>query len=96
MSQPDSTAPEATLGEKNLTTLHAVAQSLAIGPMISVALLLGMVALYWTIGVVIVALLWFAFLMITRRRKVDNAASHAAEHHGVPPLDETLEYGPAS
>src|SRR5688500_9588668 len=44
MSQPDSTAPEATLGEKNLTTLHAVAQSLAIGPMFSVALLLGLIS----------------------------------------------------
>ena len=41
MSQPDSTAPGATLGEKNLSTIHAVAQSLAIGPMFSVALILG-------------------------------------------------------
>jgi hypothetical protein len=35
-------------------------------------------------------------LMIMRRSNVDNAARHAAEHHGVPPLDETLDYGPAS
>ena len=42
MSQADSTvAPGATLGDKNLTTIHAVAQSLAIGPMFSVALILG-------------------------------------------------------
>jgi amino acid transporter len=53
-------------------------------------------AFYWTIGVVVVALLWFLILMITRRRNVDNAAQHAAEHHGVPPLDETLDYRPAS
>jgi amino acid transporter len=31
-------------------------------------------ALYWTIGVVVVALLWFLILMLTRRRNVDNAA----------------------
>ena len=30
-----------------------------------------------------------------RRDKVDNAASHAAEHHGVAPLDETLGFEPA-
>ena len=30
-----------TLGKKNLTTMHAVAQALAIGPMFSVALILG-------------------------------------------------------
>ena len=41
MSQADSTAPGKTLGEKNLSTIHAVAQSLAIGPMFSVALILG-------------------------------------------------------
>jgi amino acid transporter len=41
MSQADSTAPGASLGEKNLSTIHAVAQSLAIGPMFSVALILG-------------------------------------------------------
>jgi amino acid transporter len=52
-------------------------------------------ALYWTIGVVLVALAWFVILMLIRRRNVENAAAHAAEHHGVPPLDETLEYGPA-
>ena len=33
--------PGETLGDKNLTTIHAVAQSLAIGPMFSVALILG-------------------------------------------------------
>jgi amino acid transporter len=53
-------------------------------------------ALYWTIGIIVVALLWFAILMLTRRGRVDNAARHAAEHRGVPPLDEALDYGPAS
>ena len=32
---------QGTLGKKNLTTMHAVAQALAIGPMFSVALILG-------------------------------------------------------
>ena len=41
MSQVDSTAPGTSLGERNLSTVHAVAQSLAIGPMFSVALILG-------------------------------------------------------
>ena len=34
-------------------------------------------------------------VLVTRRDKVDNAASHAAEHHGVAPLDETLGFEPA-
>jgi amino acid transporter len=41
MSQVDS-AP--TLGKRNLSTMHAVAQSLAIGPMFSTALILGLVS----------------------------------------------------
>lgn len=49
-------------------------------------------ALYWTLGLILLALVWFAILMVTRRENVDNAAAHAAEHHGVPPLDETLDY----
>jgi amino acid transporter len=49
-------------------------------------------AMYWTLGLIALALIWFAILMLTRRDKVENAASHAAEHHGVAPLDETLAY----
>ena len=42
MSQVDTPpGPDGALGEKNLTTVHAVAQALAIGPMFSVALILG-------------------------------------------------------
>ena len=42
MSQvAESDAADGTLGKKNLTTMHAVAQALAIGPMFSVALILG-------------------------------------------------------
>ena len=52
-------------------------------------------AAYWTIGLIVVALVWFAILLVTRRSSVDNAAAHAAEHHGVPPLDEQLDFRPA-
>ena len=38
---PRLDAAPGTLGKKNLTTMHAVAQALAIGPMFSVALILG-------------------------------------------------------
>ena len=41
MSQVAETDAAGTLGKKNLTTMHAVAQALAIGPMFSVALILG-------------------------------------------------------
>lgn len=50
------------------------------------------VAAYWTIGLIVVALLWFAIVLVLRRDNVENAAAHAAEHHGVPPLDETLGF----
>ena len=53
-------------------------------------------AVYWTLGLIVVALVWFGILLATRRDRVDGAAAHAAEHHGVPPLDERLDYGPAS
>ena len=45
MSGTTTTVPGATaaptLGKKNLTTIHAVAQALAIGPMFSAAIILG-------------------------------------------------------
>ena len=50
------------------------------------------VAAAWTIGLLILALIWFVIVVVTRRDKVDNAATHAAEHHGVAPLDETLGF----
>jgi Na+/melibiose symporter-like transporter len=53
------------------------------------------VAMYWTLGLIAVALAWFVIVLVTRRPNVDNAASHAAEHRGVPPLDETLGFEPA-
>ena len=51
-------------------------------------------ALYWTIGVVIVAALWFVLVLALRPGRVRSAAAHAAEHRGVAPLDETLDFQP--
>ncbi len=50
------------------------------------------VAAYWTLGLLLLTLVWFVIVVVTRRDKVDNAAAHAAEHHGVAPLDETLGF----
>jgi amino acid transporter len=50
---------------------------------------------FWALGLVVVAAAWFAIVLATRRANVDAAAAHAAEHHGVPPLDETLGFQPA-
>ena len=51
------------------------------------------VAAAWTIGLLVLAVIWFVIVVITRRDKVDGAAAHAAEHQGVAPLDETLAFG---
>ena len=40
----------------------------------------------WTIGLIVVALVWFGIVVATRRSNVDNAAAHAAHHDGVVPL----------
>lgn len=53
------------------------------------------VALYWALAVVVIALVWFAVLKLVRPDNVKNAAQHAAEHHGVAPLDENLDFTPA-
>jgi len=50
------------------------------------------VAAGWTIGLLVLTLIWFLIVVLTRRDNVDAAASHAAEHHGVAPLDETLAF----
>jgi amino acid transporter len=52
-------------------------------------------ALYWTIGLLVVAAVWFAIVRATRPEQVRNAAAHAAQHRGVPPLDENLDFTPA-
>jgi amino acid transporter len=37
---------------------------------------------------------WYVYLQSRHPERVRNAAQHAAEHHGVPPLDENLDFGP--
>jgi amino acid transporter len=51
-------------------------------------------ALYWLVGLVVATAAWFAVLCIRRPARVAAAASHAAQHHGVPPLDETIGFQP--
>jgi amino acid transporter len=51
-------------------------------------------AIYWTIGVVVVAIAWFVVVLLLRPANVRAAASHAAEHRGVAALDERLDYEP--
>ncbi len=53
------------------------------------------VAAIWTIGLLVLAAIWFVAVVLLRRANVDNAAAHAAEHVGVAPLDETLAFGSA-
>jgi amino acid transporter len=38
--------------------------------------------------------LWFAYLRIRHPERVRSAAAHAEAHHGVPPLDETIDFEP--
>ncbi len=52
-------------------------------------------ALYWALAVLVLAAVWFAIMMVARPDNVRNAAAHAAQHHGVPPLDENVDFTPA-
>jgi amino acid transporter len=38
--------------------------------------------------------LWYAYLKLRHPDRIRNAARHALEHEGVPPLDETLQFEP--
>jgi amino acid transporter len=50
-------------------------------------------AIYLALGSLALTALWYAVLAATRGERVRAAAAHAEEHHGVPPVDETLDYG---
>ena len=56
---------------------------------------LNWLALYWALGVVVLSVIWFAAVKLMRPQQVANAASYAAQHHGVAPLDENLDFSPA-
>jgi amino acid transporter len=45
-------------------------------------------------GCAVVAGVWFLYMQTTRPDLVANAASNAEQHHGVPPLDESLAFQP--
>ena len=55
---------------------------------------LNWLALYWALGTVALSAIWFGVVRVLRPREVANAASYAAHHHGVPPLDESLDFKP--
>jgi amino acid transporter len=42
-----------------------------------------------------VAVVWFVYLRVARPDRIRAAAGHARTQHGVPPLDEDLDYQPA-
>ena len=48
-------------------------------------------AVYFALGTAAVSLVWFAALQVTQPDRVRNAAMHAAEHEGVPAIDEPLD-----
>ena len=53
------------------------------------------IALYYTLGVLALAAIWFAICRVLVPDRVANAARHATEHHGVAPLDENVDFTPA-
>jgi len=42
----------------------------------------------------VIALAWYFYMQARHPERVANAARHAEQHHGVPPLDENLQYEP--
>ncbi|HEY0390032.1 MAG TPA: APC family permease [Gaiellales bacterium] len=52
-------------------------------------------ALYWGLIVVVLSGVWFAICRAMFPDRVRNAAMHAADHQGVPPLDENVDFTPA-
>ena len=42
----------------------------------------------------LLVLAWYGYVQFAHPDRVRNAARHATEHHGVPPLDEALDYQP--
>ena len=45
-------------------------------------------------GCAVLVGLWFLYLQAVHPERIAGAARHAAQHHGVPPLDENLSYQP--
>ncbi|MGH3048545.1 MAG: hypothetical protein ACRDLK_00180, partial [Gaiellaceae bacterium] len=51
-------------------------------------------AFYWALFVVALSAAWFLLMQIWKPERIKAAASHAAEHHGVPPMDEDTDFRP--
>jgi amino acid transporter len=45
-------------------------------------------------GCAVLVAVWFFYLQVAHPERVSGAARNAAQHHGVPPLDENLAYQP--
>jgi len=45
--------------------------------------------------VVVLSAVWYGLMQVWKPERIRNAASHAAVHRGVAPLDEQLDYTPA-
>jgi amino acid transporter len=56
---------------------------------------LNWLAMYWALGVVVLSAVWYAVMQVWKPDRIRNAAAHAAEHHGVAPLDENVDFTPA-
>ncbi|HLK42903.1 MAG TPA: APC family permease [Thermoleophilia bacterium] len=52
-------------------------------------------AMYWALATLVLAVVWFLVVRITRPDRVRNAAMHASHHQGVTPLDEPFQPNPA-
>ena len=50
------------------------------------------VAAVWTIGLLVLALVWFLVVVLLRREQRRQRCRPCARHHGVAPLDETLGF----
>jgi amino acid transporter len=50
--------------------------------------------IYLALAGVAVVMVWYLYLKVRHPDRIRNAAAHAIEHHGVPPLDETLQFEP--
>jgi amino acid transporter len=51
-------------------------------------------AIFAGVGLIAVAV-WFTYLRVRHAERVSLAAQHANVHHGIPPLDEELDFAPA-
>jgi amino acid transporter len=52
-------------------------------------------AMYWALAVVVLSAVWYGVMQVWKPDRIRNAAAHAAGHHGVPPLDENVDFTPA-